>query len=111
MQKLVMVVDDSVTIRTVVDFIFRQTEFTLVLASSAVEALARAPSLSLEMIVIDAEMPGIDGYELARQLRGEPGTAEVPLLLMVSDQGPDETRLGDTDIDGYVIKPFTCGEM
>lgn len=111
MQKLVMVVDDSVTMRAIADLVFRKTEFELVTASSAVEALMRLPALTPELIILDAEMPGVDGYALAKRLREMPATAEVPVLLMVTDAGPDAVRLGDTDIDGYVIKPFTSAEM
>src|SRR5262245_60022608 len=111
MQKLVMVVDDSVTIRAIADLVFRKTEFELITASSAVEALARLPSLEVEMIIIDAEMPSVDGYALAKRLKETEQTADIPLLLMVTDAGPDATRLGDTDIDGYVIKPVTAAEI
>lgn len=111
MQKLVMVVDDSVTIRAIADLVFRKTEFELVTASSAVEALMRLPAMTPELIILDAEMPGVDGYALAKRLREMPATAETPVLLMVTDAGPDAVRLGDTDIDGYVIKPFTSAEF
>jgi CheY-like chemotaxis protein len=111
MQKLVVIVDDSGTIRKVVALVFRKTEFTLVTASSGPVALDRLVSLTPDIIVIDAEMPGMDGYALAKRLRMDSKLAETSLLLMVTDAGPDAARLGDTDIDGYVVKPFSSGEL
>src|SRR5262245_10199940 len=113
MQKLVMVVDDSVTIRTIVDLIFRRTEFALITAASAADAIARLSELDqeLDMIIVDAAMPSVDGYALAKRLRANDATSAVPLLMMVTDAGPNQEKLGDTDIDGYVIKPFSSSEM
>jgi CheY-like chemotaxis protein len=111
MDKLLLVVDDSRTIRRAVEMAFRATEFSVVLAQGADDALVCIQDRVPDVVFVDAKMEGIDGYELCKQLKAREDLSETPVLLMVDEAGPDEARAEDVDIDGYVIKPFICSDL
>jgi CheY-like chemotaxis protein/anti-sigma regulatory factor (Ser/Thr protein kinase) len=77
---------------------------------AALVAAARAQRP--DVIVSDARMPFIDGYEAARMLREDPRTADIPIVLLsgnASSDGADKAR--DAGVDDYLVKPFTVAEL
>jgi DNA-binding response OmpR family regulator len=111
MEKLLLVVDDSRTIRHAVEMAFRSTEFSVVLAQGADDAFKCIEDRKPDLVFVDAKMDGVDGYELCKRLKAREELSETPVLLMVDEAGPDEARADDCDIDGYVIKPFHCSDL
>jgi CheY-like chemotaxis protein len=109
--KVLLVVDDSQTIRRAVEMVFSATEYAVVAVSSAAEALVRAPTIAADLALVDADMPGVSGYELAKRLKDDPKTAELPVLLMVADQSFDRAKVDEADIDGHVTKPFRSRDL
>jgi CheY-like chemotaxis protein len=107
--KTILVVDDSATIRRAVEMVFLNTEYNVISSTSAPEALARLESVRPDIVLIDAAMPGTDGYELSEELRNRPRLRDIPILLMVNGAGPDTAR--SSDFDGHVQKPFGAKEL
>ena len=72
------------------------------------EALAAALADPPRLILLDVMMPGMDGIEVCRRLKGDPRTRDVPVVF-VTAMPTDvlSTRLGDTPYDGVIRKPFT----
>jgi PAS domain S-box-containing protein len=113
----VLVVDDNavnraVLVRTLESFGAQAIEF-----ESGVHALAwvrdaHQTSVSCDLILLDAHMPDLDGFELATQLRALPGCVETPLI-MLSSAGlkGDAQRYREVGFDAYLSKPFTRHEL
>jgi chemosensory pili system protein ChpA (sensor histidine kinase/response regulator) len=105
----VMIVDDSPSVRRVVSALIKNAGWNSVVAKDGVEALemlyaAPAPP---DAILLDIEMPRMDGYELLANLRSQPFYKEVPVIMVTSRAG-DKHRQKAMDLGAseYVIKPY-----
>ncbi len=59
------------------------------------------------LILLDVMMPGIDGYEVCRQVKKDPATAKIPIVLLTAKAKEDEKQIGfEAGADGYLMKPF-----
>jgi two-component system phosphate regulon response regulator PhoB len=106
-----MIVDDEPDIREVMRFALEEGGFRTLEASHADEArklLTEEPDL----VLLDWMLPGRSGLELAAQLKQNPKTREMPII-MVSARGEEEDRIKglDTGADDYITKPFSPREM
>jgi two-component system phosphate regulon response regulator PhoB len=106
-----MIVDDEPDIREVMRFALEEGGFRTLEAGHADEArklLSEAPDL----VLLDWMLPGRSGLELAAQLKQNPKTREMPII-MVSARGEEEDRIKglDTGADDYITKPFSPREM
>src|SRR5207302_7557687 len=64
------------------------------------------------LIILDIMLPGIDGYEVIRQLRGHPKSMHIPVIILSALGEPAETvRAYECDVDGYVTKPYDTDEL
>lgn len=109
-RKTILVVDDSPTIRKVVSVALEPTAHRVVTAADASEALSRIRSAGApDLVLLDVNMPGMDGYELCRLLRQTKETAKVPIVMLSGRDGffskMRGSMAGSTD---YVTKPFTA---
>jgi DNA-binding response OmpR family regulator len=103
----VLVVDDESIILRLLQVNLRLEGFEVVACANGEEALRHAEQRPPDAAVLDVVLPGIDGFEVCRRLRGMPTTARVPVI-MVTAQAQDEDRergyaLG---VHAYVTKPF-----
>jgi diguanylate cyclase (GGDEF)-like protein len=74
--------------------------------------LAAALRQTMDLILLDLNMPGLDGIELARRLRSEPATRNVPLILLTADRNVDKkVEAFSVGADDYVTKPFELAEI
>ena len=81
----------------------------VLIARDGEEALARARSEHPDLCVIDAVMPKLNGYDVARRLRADARTSDVPILLLTALVG--EARGFDSGADGYMAKPCSPHEL
>ncbi len=101
----IMVVDDSLTTRMLEQSILEAAGYEVELASSAEEALGKLPLRSYGLVLVDVEMPGMNGYELVRELRTRPEYAALPAILVTSLNSPQDRQRGaDAGAHGYVVK-------
>jgi DNA-binding response OmpR family regulator len=105
----ILVVDDEPTVREMVGLNLRADGHTVVFASRGDEALAVARETDPDLIVLDVMMPGRDGLEVVRTLRGE---STVPILLL-SARGEEMDRVIGLEVgaDDYLTKPFAMREL
>jgi diguanylate cyclase (GGDEF)-like protein len=104
----ILIVDDSRTnIMALSDVL--SSEHTLLFASSGLEGMKMAASLSPDLILLDIVMADMDGYEVCRKLKTNPGTKNIPIIFVTAmDKEEDETRgleIGGLD---YITKPFSA---
>ncbi len=80
--------------------------------SDGAALVAAARSQRPDVIVSDARMPFIDGFEAARMLREDPRTADIPIILLSGSAGDQAAEAAiDAGVDDYLIKPFTVAEL
>lgn len=109
MPRTVLLVDDDPHIRQVLAFAFGKAGMQVVEATDGVEALARAADCSPDLVVLDINMPAMDGLEVCRRLRAE---GEVPILFLSSRDDEIDRVLGiELGADDYVVKPFSPREV
>jgi CheY-like chemotaxis protein len=84
MEKVVLVVDDSATVRKFVAASLNMKGFRVITAGDGIEALERMPSDKFDLIITDLNMPDMDGYEFIRTLRETPEYREIPIIVLSS---------------------------
>ena len=82
--RTVLVADDDEDILQLVSFRLERAGYTVVTAADGPEALAAARQHQPDLAVLDVMMPGLNGYEVTRQLRADPATAAIPVILLTA---------------------------
>jgi two-component system chemotaxis sensor kinase CheA len=101
----VLVVDDSLTTRMLEQSILESAGYDVDLATSGEEALAKARGRRYRLLVVDVEMPGMDGFELLEQVRADPLLRDVPSILVTSRGSPEDRRRGEqSGARAYIVK-------
>lgn len=111
MAKRILAVDDDPHIQRLVKFCLERAGYTVMTASNGIEALERVSSRP-DLIVLDVEMPYMDGFEVLNNLKGSPQTSSIPVIMLTA-------RASDTDVlegwqsgaDVYIAKPFYEPEL
>jgi DNA-binding response OmpR family regulator len=108
----ILVADDSVTILAMVSSRLERAGFDVVTASRGDEALALALQVRPRVALLDVEMPGLDGVELARRLRATPELAHTLVVLLTGRDRPEDVAAGmAAGADAYLTKPFSPQEL
>lgn len=112
MSKRLLVVDDEPNLLRAVAACLKAEDYEVSTARSGHEALLQLAEVVPDLIISDIRMPGMDGYKLARQLRGSPRTALVPIVFLTAkDETADRIEGFRAGIDAYLTKPFEPGEL
>jgi DNA-binding response OmpR family regulator len=109
MTQRVLVVDDSSTIRHLLTFALGQEGFDVSSASNGEEALASIRRQLPDVVITDAVMPLLTGYDLCRELRNDAGLSPQPHVIMITDSGQevDQHRAEKAGVDEFMTKPFS----
>jgi PleD family two-component response regulator len=103
----VLLIDDDPTTRNIISHFLRKEEFTVEKAADGADGLARAQSGRPDLLIIDAVVTGMDGFEIVSLLRKDPETAGIPVL-MLSTLGEEAAIVkGLEEGADYIIKPFS----
>jgi DNA-binding NarL/FixJ family response regulator len=112
MPKRLLVVDDEPNLLRAVAACLKAENYEVSTARSGQEALLQLAESVPDLVISDIRMPGMDGYKLARQLRGSPRTALVPLVFLTAkDETADRIEGFRAGIDAYLTKPFEPDEL
>jgi two-component system chemotaxis sensor kinase CheA len=109
----ILVVDDSLTTRMLEQSILESAGYEVELAVSAEDALVKLAQGAYAMLLVDVEMPGMDGFSLVAELRARPALAHLPAVLVTSrDADADRDRGRAAGAQGYIVKGrFDQGEL
>jgi Response regulators consisting of a CheY-like receiver domain and a winged-helix DNA-binding domain len=108
----IMIVDDEANIRQLVKFNLEKAGFTVVEAEDGDSCLAAVSREKLDLIVLDIMIPGKDGLEVCRLLKGRPETAGIAIIMLTAKVEEIDTILGlEMGADDYVTKPFSPREL
>ncbi len=112
MLKRLLVVDDEPNLLRAVAACLKTGGYQVSTARSGREALLQLAEAVPDLVVSDIRMPGMDGYQLARQLRGSPRTALVPIVFLTArDETADRIEGFRAGVDAYLTKPFEPDEL
>ncbi|MFK3740183.1 Hpt domain-containing protein [Massilia sp. TN1-12] len=103
----IMVVDDSLTVRKVSQRLLEREGYRVLLAKDGVDALEQMQETQPDLMLVDIEMPRMDGFDLTRNVRGNEATRALPIV-MVTSRTADKHRnyARDLGVDAYFGKPF-----
>jgi pilus assembly protein CpaE len=112
MKKKILVADDDSRTIKLVGLVLDRAGHEVVVAQSGEQALEKARTQDPDLIILDVAMPGIDGYEVSRQLRAEPATASLPILMFTAKAAVEDKVAGfESGADDYVTKPIHPQEL
>jgi DNA-binding response OmpR family regulator len=108
----ILVVDDDPLIRTLVEHKLRQRGFDVISAGSGEEGLRQATAKRPDLIVLDAMMPELDGFEVLHRLKQDAGTAGIPVIMLTArKQERDIVAALSSGARDYLVKPFMPEEL
>ena len=109
---LVMVVDDSITMRKITGRVLERHEYEVSTAKDGVDALEKLHERVPDLMLLDIEMPRMDGYELATHMKADPRLRDVPIIMITSRSGDKHRqRAFDIGVDRYLGKPYQEAEL
>ncbi len=109
---LVMVVDDSITMRKVTGRVLERHEYEVSTAKDGIDALEKLHERVPDLMLLDIEMPRMDGYELATHMKADPRLRDVPIIMITSRSGDKHRqRAFDIGVDRYLGKPYQEAEL
>lgn len=108
----VLVADDSITIQKVIGIIFGGDEYSLTVVDNGKAAVDKAREINPDILLIDALMPGMTGYEVAEAVRSTPSLAAKPILILTGSFEPfDEEKAKKCGADDFIAKPFESQQI
>ena len=100
-----LVVDDSITARTLLQSILESSGYSVKSAPDGAAAFATLQAESFDLVVSDVEMPRMDGFELTKRVRGEAKLAGLPVVLVTAREADEDRERGiDAGANAYIVK-------
>jgi CheY-like chemotaxis protein len=111
MAKTILIVEDDPYVQRFYDRLFKQHEYSVVLASGGEEGLAKARELKPALILLDVMMPGMNGIEVLEKLKSDPETKDLTVIMLTNvdedDMVKKAAQLGARD---FIVKADATGE-
>jgi two-component system, cell cycle response regulator DivK len=112
MSNRILVIEDNEDNRRIIRDLLTSLGYQLIEAADGLEGVAMAQSHRPDLILMDIQLPEMDGYEATRQIRAVPELKTVPIIAVTSYAlSGDEAKARDAGCDGYVAKPFSPREL
>jgi chemosensory pili system protein ChpA (sensor histidine kinase/response regulator) len=109
---LILVVDDSITVRRVTQRLLKREGYRVALASDGLQALERLQEEKPTLVLSDIEMPRMDGFDLARNIRGDDNLKDLPIIMITSRiAGKHREHAKELGVDHYLGKPYSEDEL
>jgi chemosensory pili system protein ChpA (sensor histidine kinase/response regulator) len=106
-QNIVMVVDDSLTVRRVTQRLLVREGYQVVLAKDGVDALEQLQAITPDVMLVDIEMPRMDGFDLTRNVRGDERTRHIPIIMITSRTATKHRNYAmELGVNEYLGKPY-----
>ncbi|MBW4694894.1 MAG: response regulator [Lyngbya sp. HA4199-MV5] len=111
-QYTIVCVDDSPTVLQAINSFLDDTSFAIVMVNDPVRALMQVVRSKPDLVLMDVEMPNLDGYELCSLLRRHPTFRNTPIIMVTGNTGfIDRAKAKLVGASGYLTKPFTQSEL
>ncbi len=109
---LILVIDDDDLVSRTLQRALKMYDYQVMTANSGVEGLQLARRHPPDLFILDIMMPGVDGYQVCRQIRGDPLLQDAPVLFLTA-KAKDEDKIEGFRAGGddYLVKPFNMQEL
>ncbi len=112
MSKRILVVEDHEDNRRIMRDLLTSSGYEVIEAVTGVEGVSAAETYRPDLIVMDIQLPGIDGYEATRQIKANPNLQKVPIIVVTSYAlSGDDVKAFEAGCDAYVAKPFSPRDL
>ena len=112
MSKTIMTVDDSASVRQVVNFTLKDAGYDVIEAVDGKDALSKMTDIPIHMVITDLNMPNIDGIGLIREIRAKPSYKFIPIIMLTTESTEMKKREGKAaGATGWIVKPFNPEEL
>lgn len=107
MKKVILVADDSSTVRKFVSFSLKMENFTVITAEDGMDALEKMSQTHVDLAIVDLNMPNMDGFELIQNIRNSDDYGRLPVIILSSERGENAKERGEeVGANAYLEKPF-----
>ncbi len=107
MAKCILIVDDSETVRQVLQLALGNAGYQVVEAEDGFDALAKLSGAQVDMLITDLNMPNMDGLELIRKVREEGQHRFTPIVMLTTESSEEKKKAGrEAGASGWIVKPF-----
>lgn len=107
MNTSVLAIDDSRTIRMLLQQVLEQAGFDVHCAEDGVEGVSKFETVNPDVVITDINMPNMDGFGVISRLRGEAVKADIPILVLTTENSTElKGRARDLGATGWIVKPF-----
>lgn len=112
MTKRILVVEDTEDNRQIMRDLLSNAGYDMVEAQDGAEGVAMAKSQRPDLILMDIQLPVLDGYEATRRIKADPAISHIPVIAVTSYAlSGDEAKTRAAGCDGYVAKPFSPRQL
>jgi len=112
MNKTILTVDDSPSMRQMVAFTLSQAGYHVIEACNGRDALDKLAGATVNLALTDLNMPVMDGIEFIRQMRANPAFKYLPVLMLTTESQPEKKMAGKAaGATGWIVKPFTADQL
>ena len=112
MSKKILVVEDQEDNRRILRDLLNSAGYQIVEAAPGPEGVSMASSVRPDLILMDIQLPGIDGYEATRQIKAKPDLREIPVIAVTSYAlSGDDAKAFAAGCSGYVTKPYSPRQL
>ena len=112
MSKRILVVEDHEDNRRILRDLLSATGYEMIKAEDGVQGVARAKAERPDLILMDIQLPVLDGYEATREIKADPALAGIPVIVVTSYAlSGDEGKAFAAGCDAYVTKPYSPREL
>jgi two-component system, cell cycle response regulator DivK len=112
MSKVILVIEDQEDNRRIVRDLLTSKGYKVIEAVNGLEGVKTAETVRPDLILMDIQLPGIDGYEATRRIKANPETEKTPVIVVTSYAlSGDDVKAFEAGCDAYVAKPFSPREL
>jgi two-component system, cell cycle response regulator DivK len=108
MSQRILVIEDQEDNRRIVRDLFTSVGYEIIEATNGEEGVIAAATHMPDLILMDIQLPGMDGYETTRQIKANPNLKHIPIIAVTSYAlSGDDVKAYEAGCNGYVAKPFS----
>jgi len=112
MSKLILVIEDQEDNRRILRDLLTNSDYEVIEAIDGIKGVSSAETYRPDLILMDIQLPGIDGYEATRQIKANPDLKKIPIIVITSYAlSGDDLKAFEAGCDAYVAKPFSPREL
>ncbi len=112
MTKTIMTVDDSASVRLMVNFTLRELGYEIIEAENGKEALKKLEKKHIHMMITDINMPEMDGISLVKRMRQNPDYKFIPIIMLTTESQIEKKNAGkQAGATGWIVKPFKPDQL